>query len=64
MDFKIEEYFVSQDNDILFSIFTKLGKLFASIHKRKIASNQFIVKVALKVKCQEYLKTFIFDAVI
>ena len=64
MDFKIEEYFVSQDNDILFSIFTKLGNLFASIHKWKIASNQLIVKVALKVKCQEYLKTINFDAVI
>ena len=36
MDFEIEEYFVFQDKDILFSIFIELGKLFASIHKWKI----------------------------
>ena len=35
MDFKIEEYFVFQDQDILFSIFIELGNLFASIHKWK-----------------------------
>ena len=36
MDFTIEEYFVFQDKDNLFSIFTELKKLFASIHKWKI----------------------------
>ena len=33
MDFRIEEYFVFHDKDILFSIFIELRKLFALIHK-------------------------------
>ena len=44
MDFKIEEYFVFQDKDILFSIFIKLGKLFALIHKWKIVHFKSIHK--------------------
>ena len=43
MDFKIEEYLVFQNKDILFSIFIKLEKLFASMHNGKLfTSNQFI----------------------
>ena len=44
MDFKIEECFVFQDKDILFTTFTELGKLFASTHKRKIVHVKSIRK--------------------
>ena len=42
MDFKIEEYFVFYDKDILFSI--ELRKLFALIHKWKIVRFKYIYK--------------------
>ena len=44
MDFKIEDYFVFQDKDILFSIFIELGKLLASIHQWKIVRFKSIHK--------------------
>ena len=47
MDFKIEEYFVFQDKDILFSIFIELGNLFTSIHKWKIVHFKSVHKLKL-----------------
>ena len=44
MDLKIEDYFVFQDKDILFSIFIELGKLFSSIHKWKMVRFKSIYK--------------------
>ena len=62
MGFKIEEYFVFQDKDILFSIFIELGKLLMLqfINGKLFTSNQFINKSCFKGQMSNFFKNINF----
>ena len=56
MDFKLEEYFVFQDKDILFFIFIELGKLFASFLTWKSVRFKSINKSCFKGETSKIFK--------